>query len=199
VKKYLFLLVMIALTAFMFLPLSVNATCGLPTISSDYTTIDFLAITVGNKSATTTLTITNTSGCATLNNASVSLTGESGEFNIESNTCTGTLASGATCQVGLSFSPSSAGAHSASLTLTGTEATFTDQVALSGTGITSGDNTALLIAAAASRDNSSGCDATASTGVAGGKSFGPAALGFIAIMGLVLGVAAIRRRTKKSE
>jgi hypothetical protein len=193
-KKYLFLLVLTAFAAFMILPLSIYASCGY-TLSFDNTIIDYLDTIIGNKSATTTLKITNT-GCGTYNNLSISLTGESGEFIIESNTCTGSLSSAASCQVVLSFMPSTAGNHSALLTLTTNEATFTNKVSLSGTGIAV-DNTALLVAAAASRDKSSGCNATASTGAAGGKSFGPAALGLVAVMGLLLGAVAIRRGTRK--
>jgi hypothetical protein len=194
VKKKLFILATIALATFMFnyVP-GYSSVCGYE-ITPSTSTIGFTNTLVGNKSDTTILTITNTSDCNfSLTNLVVSLSGESGEFNIETNTCSGTLVFNANCQVGISFEPSTTGSHSASFTLTTTEATFAGQVTLSGTGT---DNTALIIAAA-SRDDSSGCDATASTGAAGGKSFGPAALGFVAIMCLVLGAVSIRRSTRK--
>ncbi len=197
-KKYLFLIGVIVLSVLVFNPIPINSTVCAYRTSADMPTVNFADTIVGNKSGTTTVTITNTCDCGlALNNLVVSLSGESGEFNIETNTCTGMLANTSSCQVGISFEPSTTGSHSASLTLTTTEATFTNRSALSGTGIVASDNTALLVAAAASRDDSSGCDATASTGAAGGKSFGPAALGFISIMGLVLGIAAVRRGTRK--
>lgn len=195
-KKDLFLFVIIALAVLMFNPVPIHSTICAYRTSVDTPTVNFTDTLVGRKSKTTTVTITNTCDCSlSLNNLHVSLSGESGEFNIETNTCTGTLANAASCQVGISFEPSAAGIHSALLNLTTTEATFGNRSALSGTGISNG-NTALLISAA-SNDDSSGCTAAASTGSAGKKSFGPAALGFFTIISLVFCAVAIRRRARK--
>lgn len=164
--------------------------------------IPFADTTVGDSSASTTVTITNTSDCSySLTSLSITLSGDSGEFSIGTNTCTGTLLNAESCQVDITFEPTAAASRSASLVLTTGEVTFSNLVALSGTGIAasapSADSTALLgVAAMQSQDDSDGCNAIASTGAAGKKGIGPAALGLVAMLGLVMATAAVRRRKR---
>ncbi|MFN0246790.1 MAG: choice-of-anchor D domain-containing protein [Kofleriaceae bacterium] len=66
-----------------------------------------------------TFTVTNTGGSPT-GTLTTTLTGsDPGSFNVQSNTCTGTLAGSATCTITVVFMPSSPGMKTASLLVTG--------------------------------------------------------------------------------
>lgn len=180
-----------------FNPLPVYSAACFYEVTPSPTSVPFADTIVGNSSAATTVTITNSGNCD-LTSLSASLSGDSGEFSIGTNTCTGGLSHGASCQVDITFEPSAAGNSSAALSLSTGEVNFPDLVALSGTGIAApADSTALLaVAALQSQDDSDGCNAIASTGAAGQRGFGPAALGLVAMLGLVMATAAVRRRKR---
>jgi hypothetical protein len=198
VKKYLFLFVIAILAMFINVPVSVNSIPCSIGLSAVPATVDFGLLNFGATSTYQYVTFTNSGTCSeTL--ISINETGDT--FNVFSQdsgcTVSSTLNTGQSCTVGFQFTPNDGATDFTSRFSFTFSTSGIINIDLSGSG--GNDNSAAIISLFYNKDDSSGCDATASTGVAGGKSFGPAALGFIAIMGLVLGVAAIRRRTKKSE
>jgi MYXO-CTERM domain-containing protein len=99
------------------------------------TALDFGSATVGAASATQTLTLTN-SGSAVANLTAISVSGAAAaDFALGQGSCAagGTLAVGGTCTVVLGFTPTAAGARSASLAVA-SNGTAPSTVALGGTG-----------------------------------------------------------------
>jgi trimeric autotransporter adhesin len=95
---------------------------------------DYGATQVGTPTAATVFTVEN-AGPSTSGTFAATLTGaNASEFGITGDTCTGqTLADSGTCTVSVRFAPSSAGAKTASLDVTGTPG-GTSSSALTGTG-----------------------------------------------------------------
>lgn len=166
-------------------------------------TINFGPQTVGTNSGAQAITITNTSDnefgtCSPLTISLSIIDVQASQFEIESEDCVD-LALGATCTANILFSPDEEGGILATFKVTTSgSASVSDTTGLSGTGTApaSSGATALLLSALGG-DDSDGCNASASTGVTGRRSSGPAAMGLVALMGLVLGTAAVRRRMKK--
>ncbi len=153
-----------------------------------------------SSSAPQPFVITNTSSCpGDLTGLFVGKTGShSKHFKIVSNDCGTTLAPGATCTVAVAFSPKAIGVFSdAGLWVAAATPAIDDTAELSGEGTEAEPGTVLMLTQLGSKGDSDGCNASASTGVAGRTSSGPAALGLIALMGLVLGAVTIRRRMRK--
>ncbi len=101
-----------------------------PAVSIAPTPADFGSVLAGT-SSTLTLTVTNT-GTAPL---VVSLVSVSGTGFAQTNNCvSAAVAPGTTCQVSLAFSPTVAGAHSGTLTVTSNASGSPHRVSLSGTG-----------------------------------------------------------------
>lgn len=102
-------------------------------------TLTFAPQHVGTTSAPQTVTVKNT-GAATLNfdaTTPVALAPATvTDFKVASNTCTGTLAAGATCDTSVTFSPAAATVSNATLTLSDDSggSASTQTVALTGTG-----------------------------------------------------------------
>ena len=90
--------------------------------------LSFASQTVGTTSSTQAVTVTNSSGIA----LNVSL-GVSDDF-VQTNTCGGAMAVGASCTVSVSFAPSTAGAHVGVLTVTANGGGSPQTVILNGTG-----------------------------------------------------------------
>jgi hypothetical protein len=86
---------------------------------------------VGTTSSQVTVTVTNSSATVALTN--MVLMASSG-FTLASNTCGATLATGASCTVGVAFAPTAAGAQTGSVSLTSSALTATASVALSEVG-----------------------------------------------------------------
>jgi hypothetical protein len=107
-----------------------------PRISVAPASITFAATNVGSASAVSAVAVSNT-GTANLVLSGVAVGGtHAGEFRLEaSSTCRAgsTLAPGASCRADLTFRPTSAGAKSASLTITHNATGGTTSVALTGT------------------------------------------------------------------
>jgi hypothetical protein len=93
--------------------------------------ISFGGVGVGATSSPTTVTITNPSTTIAFGNLAV--TAPAG-FQLISNACAATLGPGASCTVGVVFSPTSAGAQTGSLSITSSTASASGSVALSGMG-----------------------------------------------------------------
>jgi hypothetical protein len=94
-------------------------------------TLTYPVVLVGQSSAAQTVTVTNSGGAPAVS-ASVSI--NSNQFTISANNCPGSLAAGASCQVGVIFSPTASGAVGASLAITSPSVATPASVALSGTG-----------------------------------------------------------------
>jgi hypothetical protein len=92
--------------------------------------INFSTVTVGTTSTVHTVTATNHLSGSLAMNSIVTSTG----FNVASNTCGTTLAAGASCTVGVTFSPTATGTVNGSLTFTDAAATSPQAVTLTGTG-----------------------------------------------------------------
>jgi hypothetical protein len=92
--------------------------------------LDFGGYGVGQTAPTKTVTLTN-NGSVALSGISAAVTAG---FGVASNTCTGTIAVGGTCQFGVSFTPPAAGPASGTLTVTVTSSSQTYKVSLSGFG-----------------------------------------------------------------
>jgi len=87
---------------------------------------------VGTTSSTHTVTFTNDStSSVTFASVSVNKT----VFTIASNTCTGTLAAGANCAIGLTFKPTASGAVEGSLAVKDNDTTSPQLIPVKGTGI----------------------------------------------------------------
>jgi hypothetical protein len=84
-------------------------------------------------SSTRTITLTNRLN-ATLTVSSVAASGVSGPFAVASNTCGTSVAAGASCTVGVTFSPATVGSATGSLTFNDSAITSPQTVSLSGTG-----------------------------------------------------------------
>jgi hypothetical protein len=97
--------------------------------------LSFGSIGVGSTSATQSVTVKNVGG-VTSGTVVASLSGANPtQFSIASNACTGSLAAGATCLIGLRFAPTSTGSKAATVSATASPG-GTASAALSGTGIT---------------------------------------------------------------
>jgi hypothetical protein len=98
-------------------------------------TLTFLSQATGSTSAAQTVTVTETGESPAVVSA-VDITGpDAGDFKVASNACQ-TVNAGASCAMGVTFSPTAIGTRTASLTVTDTAGTQT--VSLSGTGAAPG-------------------------------------------------------------
>jgi sugar lactone lactonase YvrE len=100
-----------------------------PVLSLSATAVTFGSIATGLSSAPWVVTATSTgSGAVTLSNIAIS-----GDFS-QTNTCGGSLAAGAACQIAIRFSPAAVGARSGTLTIADSTAASPQTIALAGTG-----------------------------------------------------------------
>jgi len=107
-----------------------NGTAG---IAFNPTSLNFGSLQTGTNS-TQSVTLTNT-GTATLQITQINLTNNAGGFS-ENNPCPASLSAGASCAVSVTFSPTQAGAQSATLSVTDNTSGSPQVVPLSGTGTT---------------------------------------------------------------
>jgi F5/8 type C domain/Abnormal spindle-like microcephaly-assoc'd, ASPM-SPD-2-Hydin/Right handed beta helix region len=111
---------------------------GSATLSASPTSLAFGGENTGSTAAAKTVTISNTGSAA----ASISAVSAPAPFG-QTNTCGTTLAAGASCTASVTFSPTSGGAASGSLTVTSNATNSPLTVALSGTGVSSTTDLAL--------------------------------------------------------
>jgi hypothetical protein len=99
--------------------------------------VDFGLQNVGTTSSTTTLTFSVNAGSVTTVGSIVAVTdGASGsDFNVASQTCVGTLAGPATCQILLNFTPSVLGLRLGELFVKDGSGNITNRVPLRGAGL----------------------------------------------------------------
>lgn len=100
-----------------------------PAVSMNPTSWDFGNQAVGATSGVKSFTLTN-SGTASLTLGTLSA---SGNFALSGNNCTGSIAAAGTCTFGVTFTPTSTGVKSGSISIPSNIATTT--VSLSGTGV----------------------------------------------------------------
>lgn len=108
-----------------------------PALTPTPTALTFAAQPSGTTSAGQTVTLAN-GGTAALAIGSISVTGANAGDFAESDNCPASLAAGATCTATVTFTPTAAGARSASLTVTDNAADSPQAVALSGNGTPAG-------------------------------------------------------------
>jgi len=107
--------------------------------------LDFGVQLVGTASSNQTETLTNTGG-SELVISGVAMAGTNvTDFN-QSGTCRSSLAAGANCTIGVTFTPSLIGPRSASITITDNSVGSPHSVSLSGVGVNSGPNATLSAA-----------------------------------------------------
>jgi hypothetical protein len=87
-------------------------------------------VAVGNTGTAVTVTLTNRQTTS----LTITSVGISGPFAISGNTCGSNLTAGASCTVGLTFTPTATGSASGTLTFTDNASNSPQRVALSGTG-----------------------------------------------------------------
>lgn len=92
--------------------------------------LNFVALTVGTTSSSQAITVTN-SGNGALTVASVVATGD----YAQTNNCTSVTPSGGTCAIQVTFTPTSSGTRTGTVTLTDTAANSPQMITLSGSGI----------------------------------------------------------------
>ena len=98
------------------------------------TTVNFANQAVGTKSLMKKVTITN-KGSVAVSITGITITGTNAGDFAEINNCGASVAAGATCSIGVTFTPSATGARSASLSIADTGGGSPQQVHLNGTGI----------------------------------------------------------------
>lgn len=113
--------------------LSGTGTSG-PQLTISPTTINFGNQADGTTSAQSSVTVTN-SGNATVTFSSIQVTGTNAVNFAESDNCVPTLTQGNSCTINVTFTPTSAGSYSATVTLNDNAANNPQSVSLAGTGI----------------------------------------------------------------
>jgi hypothetical protein len=110
----------------------------LPAVTVGPAALSFGAQSIGTGSAAQSVTVTN-SGQATLNLASLNLTGGAASDFVRNGSCNAgsALAPGTSCAVTIAFTPSAAGTRTATLAIASDAANGAAQIALSGSGVQS--------------------------------------------------------------
>jgi hypothetical protein len=105
-----------------------------PVVTLSSPSLAFSSSGIGVASATQSVTVSNI-GSATLNIASIAVTGANSADFGEITTCGATLAISATCAVNVTFTPSASGARVAAVTLTDDAANSPQSIALTGSAV----------------------------------------------------------------
>jgi hypothetical protein len=109
---------------------TLSGTALAPVVSLSATTLSFAAQAVSTTSAPQTVTLTNT-GNGALTPLTISV---SGDF-AQTNTCAGSVTSGASCTISVTFTPTAAGTQTGTLTITDNAPGSPQTVQLSGSGM----------------------------------------------------------------
>lgn len=122
-----------------------------PLVGTSSNLVNFTAAALGG-SSTSTVTITNV-GAGPFSDLTVSSITASGDFSVQSQTCTaGTIASAGTCQAVVRFTPTVASARTGALVINSNSHVATHTVSLLGLGMTVGASAPYLITTPASLD-----------------------------------------------
>jgi hypothetical protein len=112
-----------------------GGTSSVPTISLSPATLTFASTAVGSTTAAQTVTVKNTgTGTATLTSETLTGTNPT-DYLISANTCTTSLAAGATCAVSIEFKPLAAGTLTANLSIADNATGSPQTAAITGTGV----------------------------------------------------------------
>jgi hypothetical protein len=115
--------------------ISLSGTGAAATVSLSPTSLTFGSEPIAITSSSQTVTLTN-GGTSALNISSLAITGSNaGDFAEIADTCGSSVAGGASCTIGVTFTPSLAAAETASVTITDNGTGSPQTVSLSGTGI----------------------------------------------------------------
>ncbi len=106
-----------------------------PAVSLSPASLNFGNQPVNTTSPPQTVTLTNT-GSGTLTISSIGITGTNSGAFAQTNNCPASLGAGANCTISVTFTPTSAGAKTASLSISDNAAGSPQKVGLSGTGTT---------------------------------------------------------------
>jgi len=101
-----------------------------PIVSPTPASVSFSAQVLGTISAAKTVTLKNTSTSAAVNLNAITA---AGDFTLASNTCGSSLAAGASCTVGVTFTPSVSGSRTGTLAISDSAPDSPQTVALTGT------------------------------------------------------------------
>jgi hypothetical protein len=104
-----------------------------PVVTLSPTSLTFTTQAVATASATQTISLKH-SGNADLNGLKITITGTDAASFAETNNCGATVSAGTSCSVNVVFTPASAGALSATVSITNNAANSPQTIALSGTG-----------------------------------------------------------------
>jgi hypothetical protein len=104
------------------------------TLSLSTSSINFGNQADGTTSAASLIVVTN-SGATTITFSSIAVTGTNTSNFAQSNNCGTSLATGSTCTINVTFTPTTAGSYSAAVTLTDNAGNSPQSVTLAGTGI----------------------------------------------------------------
>ncbi len=97
------------------------------------TIVSFSPQAINTTSGSQAVTLTN-AGTATLNLSGISISGSNSQDFAQTNTCSGTLLAGASCQINVTFTPSAGGTRAAALTISDSASGGPLTVALTGAG-----------------------------------------------------------------
>jgi hypothetical protein len=106
---------------------------GSPTVTLSPTSLTFGVEVVGSTSQPLSITLTN-SGTGALSIASITASADFGETN----TCSLTLAAGATCTISVTFTPAASGTANGAISITDNAVDSPQTVSLSGNGSSTG-------------------------------------------------------------
>jgi hypothetical protein len=111
-----------------------NGKGGVPgSVTFQPSSLTFAQTGVGLSSGVSTVTITNSDSVTSLSNFTIT-PAPAAEFKLATTTCGATLAAGASCTVGVTFTPSSAGVRSGTLAVSDSLLTAGSTMALAGKG-----------------------------------------------------------------
>ncbi|HKS41749.1 MAG TPA: choice-of-anchor D domain-containing protein [Blastocatellia bacterium] len=109
-----------------------------PSVTLSPSSIDFKDQVVGKASRPQRITLTNTGGKPLYVNSVTIVDGESSDFALSGDTCTGsTIGPGKSCVIDVSFTPSATGSRKSTLTITDNAVDSPQRVPLYGSGINS--------------------------------------------------------------
>jgi len=112
---------------------SLTGTGAGPAATLSPASLTFAAQPVGSPSSPQTVTLANT-GTATLSITSISISGDFSQIN----TCGSSLAAGASCGISVTFTPTSGGTRTGTLSVTDDASPATQTISLTGTGTAAG-------------------------------------------------------------
>jgi hypothetical protein len=104
-----------------------------PAVSLSTASLAFSSQNVGTTSPAKSVTLSNT-GNAALSVTSLGLTGGNAADFAQTNTCGGSVASGANCSINVTFAPSAAGSRTAAVSIVDNASGSPQSISLSGTG-----------------------------------------------------------------